>query len=262
MRSLKIHQEKNKSGLCGKSGQRNRVQEIVGAAMSLYALGMWKRIAHVIALTPMLTLFFACSSDDPAPDKLQCSGEECDLACPVGSPDCQAECTKGADCDLDCNDATCDLDCGSKSECTADCTQVGGCDAQCEGQSSCAIDCTGAGGCDLGCAGGSECQIDCEENCGGGCTGNSDCHLACEQGCDVGCNGNARCDLTCKTNCFVCCKGSTDCQLNCTDSEVTECQASDGSMIYVCGRECPSADECRYGDTTATPDDTTPAALP
>lgn len=116
---------------------------------------MWKRIAQVIVLTPVLVWFVACSSDDEGPDQLTCTGEQCNLECPVGSPDCQAACTKGADCDLDCNDATCDLDCGSKSDCTADCSEVGGCDARCEGQSSCAIDCTGAGGCDLGCAGGS-----------------------------------------------------------------------------------------------------------
>ncbi len=232
------------------------------ASRAFTLCSMWKRIAQVMVLSPALALFVACGSDDEGPDTLECSGEQCNLECPPGSPDCQAECSKGANCDLDCKDANCNLDCASKSDCSADCSEAGGCDATCEGQSSCAIDCTGAGGCDLGCAGGSECQIDCKDNCGGGCSGNSDCHLSCEQGCDVGCNGNARCDLTCKTNCFVCCKGSTDCQLNCTDAEVTECQGDDGSTIYVCGRECPSSAECQYDEATATANTgTTPAAL-
>ena len=191
-----------------------------------------------------------CGDDDePPPSGLSCVGEQCNLECPPDDPTCQAECRQGADCDLNCNGVECDLDCASKSTCNADCREEGGCDADCEGQSDCNVDCTLSGDCNLDCAGGSRCDIQCKENCGGGCAGTSECNLGCDGACGVGCTGESVCSLSCRTGCFVCCQGSATCNLTCTEAETTECTADDGTRILVCGRECPAADECKYGDT-------------
>ena len=190
-----------------------------------------------------------CGSDVEA-ESFECTGDQCEFECSDGDVACDATCTKGADCDLTCAGPDCELDCQSKSLCEADCTVAGGCDTNCEGQSTCNVDCSEAGGCDLDCAGGSTCDIKCEGDCGGGCTGTSQCGLTCKEGCDMGCTGDAICGLTCETNCFVCCNGSADCTLTCSGAETTECMVDDNTRILVCGRECPDAALCKYGDAT------------
>ena len=206
-------------------------------------------LASLGALASM-ALSPGCGSDV---ERLECVGEQCDLVCPEGDASCEATCSKGADCDLDCNGADCSLDCQSKSECDADCTVAGGCDASCEGQSTCNVDCTESEGCDLDCAGGSTCDIKCSGDCGGGCQGTSQCSLTCEQGCGMGCTGDAICSLTCETGCFICCQGSADCTLTCGEGvETTECMVDENTRIIVCGRECPDASECDYGEATTT----------
>lgn len=211
----------------------------------------FSRALMATAAVGLTWMTFVGCGDDPEPDRsepLTCSGETCDLLCEDGTAEpCLAECEQGADCDLDCNGLACNLDCSSKSECTADCELEGGCDTDCEGQSTCTVDCSQSGNCNLDCAGGSDCNITCESDCGGGCTGNSDCNLACDNDCGIACTGNTNCQLDCTTDCFVCCDGSATCALNCTDDETTECDVGGGTIILVCGRDCPSDDSaCVY----------------
>lgn len=210
----------------------------------------WSRF--VLPLLAAALILPACGDDDDGPSGLECVGEKCNLKCPADDPSCQATCRNGADCDLDCNGTECDLDCKAKSTCVADCSERGGCDTNCQGQSTCTVNCEQAGNCNLDCAGGSECTTTCKENCGGGCAGNSSCNLGCEQNCGIGCTGNTTCGLSCKTGCYICCQGSATCNLTCSDAEVTECPGDDNTKIYVCGRECPPASECRYENAVST----------
>jgi hypothetical protein len=214
-------------------------EEIMPARWLVRSVGLLPAaLLAAVAVSP------GCGSDDEA-EALYCEGEQCNLACADGDPSCSAVCSKGADCDLDCNGAECDLDCQSKSTCDVDCSKAGGCDADCEGQSTCKVDCTNASDCNLDCAGGSTCDITCKGDCGGGCAGTSTCNLTCESACGVGCTGTSTCSVSCTKGCFICCDGSAQCDLKCTDAEVTECMTGGGTRVLVCGRECPADDECK-----------------